>query len=192
MPLLSHLKLKYKTVYHYIEAHLFVNHIAHFAIVNGLLKYLTRDGKIIVLSSAAHSFVKGNGLNLDDLSWKRKYSPWTAYAHSKLANILFVKEMPNHLEKGQTINAVHPGIIDSNLWRHSPEDKNKYKLNPVEIGAATSVYLAVTKLKETGQYFTNCKRAKASSLAKSQSMAKELWLKSIEIVESLGIRNIPT
>ena len=132
-----------KTTYYGIEAHLFINHIAHFAIINGLLSKLTDKGKVIVLSSAIHSFVKGKGLNFDDLSWKRKYSAWSAYAHSKLANILFVKELAKRLKPNQIVNAVHPGIIDSDLWRNSPEDKKKYSLKSVEIGAATSVYLAL-------------------------------------------------
>ncbi|NQX97270.1 MAG: SDR family NAD(P)-dependent oxidoreductase [Flavobacteriales bacterium] len=174
-----------KTLYHDIEAHLFVNHIAHFAIVNGLLNHLTANGKVIVLSSAVHSFVKGNGLDLDDLSWKRKYSPWTAYAHSKLANMLFTKELTNHLKEGQTVNAVHPGIIDSNLWRNSPDDRKKYKLQSVTKGATTSVYLAINNIKETGQYFTNCKLGKRSILAQNEIMAKDLWVKSIEIIEKL-------
>ncbi len=174
-----------KTLYHDIEAHLFVNHIAHFAIMNGLLKNLTSHGKIIVLSSAAHSFVKGSGLNLDDLSWNRKYSPWAAYAHSKLANVLFVKEMQKHLKEGQKVNSVHPGIIDSNLWRNSPDDRKKYKLQPVTKGAATSVFLAIKDIKDTGQYFSNCKLGKTSILAQSEIMAKDLWVKSNEIIEKL-------
>jgi NAD(P)-dependent dehydrogenase (short-subunit alcohol dehydrogenase family) len=174
-----------KTLHHGIEGHLFINHIAHFAIINGLLKHLTSDGTIITLSSAAHSFVRGNGLDLDDLAWNRKYSPWTAYAHSKLANLLYVREMKNHLKPGQNINAVHPGIIDSNLWRHSPNDKKKYKLKAVEFGASTSVYLAVNEIKETGKYFTNSKLGKESKLAQNKEMAAELWLKSVQVIEKL-------
>ena len=121
---------------------------------------MTDKGKDIVLSSAIHSFVKGKGLKFNDLSWERKYSPWTAYAHSKLANILFVKELAKRLKPGQTTNSVHPGIIDSDLWRNSPEDKKKYSLKSVEIGAATSVYLAINDIDITGQYFTKLKPTK--------------------------------
>lgn len=174
-----------KTLYHNIEGHLFVNHIAHFAIINGLLNQLTPNGRIIALSSAAHSFVKGDGLDLNDLSWNRKYSPWTAYAHSKLANILFVKELAKKLKPSQKVNAVHPGIIDSNLWRHSPEDKKKYKVKSVEFGATTSVYLSINDIKESGKYFTNCKLGKESTLAQNEEKAKDLWLISTEIIEKL-------
>ena len=174
-----------RTTYYGIEAHFFVNHIAHFSIVHGLLSNLTNQGKVIMLSSAAHSFVKGKGLNFDDLSWERKYSPWTAYAHSKLANILFVKELAKRLKPGQTTNAVHPGIIDSDLWRNSPEDKKKYSLKSVEVGAATSVYLAKEDSNLTGEYFTNCKLAKASKIAQDEEMAKKLWEVSSRVIEKL-------
>ena len=178
-----------KTTYYGVEAHLFINHIAHFAIINGLMCKLKDKGKVIVLSSAIHSFVKGKGLNFDDLSWERKYSPWTAYAHSKLANILFVKELAKRLKLGQTTNAVHPGIIDSELWRNSPEDKKKYTLKSVEIGAATSVYLAIDEGDITGQYFTKCKLAKTSALAQDEQMAQRLWEVSSEVIDTLRINS---
>jgi len=175
-----------RTTYHGIEAHMFINHIAHFAIINGLMSHLTSNGQVIILSSAIHSFVRGNGLHFEDLSWERKYSPWTAYAHSKLANILFVKALAKRLKPGQRTNAVHPGIIDSNLWRNAPNDKKKYALKSVEFGAATSVFLAIDESNLTGQYFSNCKPAKTSPLAEDEQMAQKLWALSIEIIDKLS------
>lgn len=174
-----------RTIHHGIEAHLFINHIAHFAIITGLMKHLVDKGKVIILSSAAHAFVKGKGLDLTDNGWTRKYSPWNAYAHSKLANLLFTKELAKKLKEGQTASAVHPGIIDSNLWRNSPEDRKKYKLKPVGYGAATTIYLAINDLDISGEYYTNCKLGKASALAQNEQMAKELWTTSAEIIKKL-------
>ena len=93
---------------------------------------------------------------------------------------------PEELKPGQTTNAVHPGIIDSDLWRNSPEAKKKYSLKSVEIGAATSVYLAIDDSNLTGQYFTKCKPTKASVLAQDERMAQRLWEVSSEIVDKLA------
>ncbi|KAF2886671.1 hypothetical protein ILUMI_19502, partial [Ignelater luminosus] len=54
--------------------------------------------RIVTVSSMGHTYLDGP-LVLDDLNWeKRKYSPAQAYAQSKLANILFTKELAHKLE----------------------------------------------------------------------------------------------
>lgn len=178
--------IKNKTTYYNTEAHLFINHIAHFTIITELIHLLTPKARIVVLSSGAQSFVRGKGLYLDDLIWNRKYTPYTAYGHSKLANILFVKELSTRLSKQQTVNAVHPGIIDSNLWRHVPKDRKKYKLNSVQFGATTSVFVATNTTLEnvTGKYFVNCKISKPSVFSEDPKLIKKLWKVSEEIVKN--------
>ncbi len=120
------------------------------------------------------------------MAWSRPYKAWSAYGYSKLANILFVKELANQLPKEQTVNALHPGIIDSNLWRHVPSEASKYKLKSVEHGAATGVFLATHSSVEgvTGQYFTNCAPGKASSNANNVELASQLWDRTEEIVSN--------
>lgn len=119
-----------------------------------------------------------------NLIWNREYTPYIAYEHSKLANILFVKELSTRLSKQQTVNAVHPGIIDSNLWRHVPEDRKKYKLTSVKFGAATSIFVSTCSSLEnvTGEYFLNCKIGKSSVFSNDSELAKKLWKISEEII----------
>lgn len=169
-----------KTTKHGIESHMLINHIVHFILVNGLLDRLSEEGRIVVYSSAAHSYVRGKNVNFDDLSWSRPYSPWSAYGYSKQANILFTKELAKKLKVGQTANSLHPGIVATNLWRHVPEDAGKYKLKTVEQGASTGIYLAVhPEVKNiSGEYFSNCKVSAPSKFAQDSELAAQLWQKS--------------
>ncbi len=170
------------------EKHLFVNLIAHALLIKGLRQRLTKDASIVIVASAAHSFARGKGIDFNDLEWKREYKPWVAYGQSKLANILYTRALARRLPKGQTINCLHPGVIQSSLWRHLPKEeatRMQKNLNPITIeqGAATSVFLATNPAmkKHNGEYFSNGALGKASALAQDKSLAEKLW----EVTDSL-------
>ncbi|MER5450609.1 oxidoreductase [Streptomyces sp. NPDC002766] len=104
------------------EMQMGTNHLGHFALTNRLLPQVT--DRVVVVSSGAH---KSSPLDLDDLNWeKRKYSPWTSYNQSKLANMLFALELDNRLRGiGSPVRAqaAHPGFAvtgmqakTSNRW----------------------------------------------------------------------------
>lgn len=106
------------------EHQIAVNHFGHFYLTRLLLTKLTgvpdSAGRIVSLSSQAHQF---HGIDFDDLHYKngRKYVPWYAYCQTKLANILFAKELADRLAEGSphvTAVSVHPGVIQTNLWRY--------------------------------------------------------------------------
>lgn len=93
-----------------------VNHLSHFLMTNLLLKdnlINENGGRVIVLSSLAHNYAK-NGIRFDDVNFEKGgYTRWTAYGQSKLANILFAKELNKRMkEQGKKIIAValHPGV----------------------------------------------------------------------------------
>lgn len=91
------------------EMQLGVNHLGHFLLTNLLLDLLKTNApsRIIVVSSSADKIGK---INKEDLMHERSYWRWLAYGQSKLANILFVKELTKKLEgTGVTANALHPG-----------------------------------------------------------------------------------
>lgn len=103
-----------------IEMQLGVNHIGHFLLTNLLLDTikLSAPSKIINVSSVAH--IRGK-INIDDLNSVESYDPGDAYSQSKLANILFTKELSKRLKNDQvTVNAVHPGLVDTEITRHMP------------------------------------------------------------------------
>lgn len=93
------------------EMQLGVNHLGHFLLTNLLLDTLkaSAPSRIIVLSSIAHQW--GN-IDKDDLNCEKSYGQWTAYGRSKLANILFTRELAKRLVgTGVVANSIHPGAV---------------------------------------------------------------------------------
>lgn len=101
------------------------NHLGHFYLTELLLDVLkkTEGARIVCLSSCYHDKAMGREgkIDFDDLHFtRRKYDGWTAYAQSKLANLLHAKELARRLEgTGVTAVSVHPGWVRTNLIRHS-------------------------------------------------------------------------
>ncbi len=91
---------------HGYELQFFTNHIGHFILATGLLSQLAEKGRVVALSSTAHQFAPKGGIEFDNLSGERGYSAWRAYGQSKLANLLFAKELARRLAgTGKTANA---------------------------------------------------------------------------------------
>ena len=166
---------------HGVERQLFVNHVGHFALVTGILHLLTADGRVVVLSSGAHYYAK-QGAELDNASGERDYDAWRMYGRSKLANILFAKSLARRLRPGQTANAVHPGVIRTNLARHVPDADALFagmakRLKTVGQGAATQVLVAThpALASVTGAYFADCAPARTLAHAEDEAQGEALW-----------------
>jgi NAD(P)-dependent dehydrogenase (short-subunit alcohol dehydrogenase family) len=178
------------------ELQFFTNHIGHFLLVTGLLDRLTPRGRVVVTASNAHRRAPPGGVQLDNLSGERGYVPWTAYGQSKLANILFTKELARRLgdSGGRTANAVHPGVIATNLSRTSSVAVRlglrlaaPLALKSAAQGAATQTYLATNPAVATvtGLYFADCNPADPAPIANDAQLAARLWAASEQIVASL-------
>lgn len=93
------------------------NHLGHFALTTQLLPKIR--GRVVTLSSDFH---RGAKLNLDDLNWQRRaYDSAQAYKDSKLANLLFARELDRRLRaNNSTVRslAAHPGIVRTGLFGH--------------------------------------------------------------------------
>ncbi|GAA4754824.1 oxidoreductase [Nocardioides endophyticus] len=131
------------------ETHLATNHLGHYVLTNLMLAQV-RD-RVVVISSDAH---RSADLDLSDLNWERRtYKPFTAYASSKLANLLFLAELQRRLTaSGSTLRAIgsHPGSTATSItgntgnafktwvgsWGH------KLAGMPVWKGALTTLYAA--------------------------------------------------
>src|SRR5271156_4638113 len=83
---------KLETAFGY-ELQFFTNHIGHFMLVTGLLDALKPDGRVVMLSSAAHRMAPAGGIDFDNLDGRKGYKPWRFYGQSKMANLLFAKEL---------------------------------------------------------------------------------------------------
>ena len=184
-----------REVAHGIELQLFTNHVGHFLLVTGLLGRLTDDGRVVMLSSEAHRRAPREGIRFDDLGAERSYSPWTAYGQSKLANLLFAKELARRLAgTRRTANAVHPGVIATNLGRHMPwimrvalGVATPLVLKSVPQGAATQTWAAVHPAAAplSGAYLADCNVARPRRDAEDPALAARLWEVTERIVARL-------
>lgn len=180
---------------HGIELQLFTNHVGHFILVTGLLDRLADGGRVVMLSSGAHEMAPREGIQLDNLSGEKGYQGWRAYGQSKMANLLFAKELSRRLAgTGKTANAVHPGVIKTNLGRHmNPVAQVAFGLvgplvlKSVAQGAATQTYVAAhpSVAGVTGQYFADCNVARPRRDAEDPALAARLWEVTERIVAGL-------
>jgi WW domain-containing oxidoreductase len=177
------------------ELQFFTNHIGHFILVTGLLGLLTDEGRVVMLSSSAHQMAPKGAVEFDNLSGEKNYTAWKAYGQAKISNLLFAKELARKFQGTKKVaNAVHPGVIQTNLARHmNPIARVVFGmvgpifLKSVAQGAATQVYAAVhpATAKISGEYFADVNVSSARSEANDAGIAKKLWEVSEKIVEGL-------
>jgi len=165
-----------------------VNHLSHFLLTALLHDQLAAApaARVINVSSIGHTMPR-HGLDFDDLDWeRRKYRGFLVYCHTKLANVLFTRELARRFDgTPMTANAVHPGWVASNFAREGDMgrfiDAAMVVARPFSIssaaGARTSVYLASSPdvAGVTGQYFYKCRVAKPSDVALDGAAAARLW-----------------
>jgi WW domain-containing oxidoreductase len=179
-----------------IEKQFATNHVGHFLLVNRLLARVKAapQGRIVILSSAAHTQAPKAGIEFDNLSGEKGYKPVVAYGQSKLANILFAVGLTRRLKgTATTANALHPGVIDTNLSRHLPPALSAmlriFSFTPmfksILQGAATTCYVATAPAlaSVSGSYFSNCNPTVPAAQARDSALAERLWAVSEELVQ---------
>ncbi|XP_022000313.1 short-chain dehydrogenase TIC 32, chloroplastic isoform X3 [Helianthus annuus] len=184
-----------------IELHFATNHLGHFLLTNLLLETMkttsyeqNTEGRIINVSSEGHRFAYSGHLS-DYMN--NELSSIYAYGLSKLANILHANELARLLKEDGvniTANSLHPGFIDTELFRGHNIFSSMYSYAVVWLitpgvfdqGAATTCYLALNPQVKgvTGEYFVDSNFAKPSLRAKDQELAKELWEFSMGLTSS--------
>uniref|UniRef100_A0A8C6S3Z2 Retinol dehydrogenase 12 n=1 Tax=Neogobius melanostomus TaxID=47308 RepID=A0A8C6S3Z2_9GOBI len=157
------------------EMHIGVNHLGHFLLTYLLIGLLKRSApsRIVVVSSLAHNF---GWIRFHDLHSQGSYNSGLAYCQSKLANVLFTRELARRLQgSGVTANSVHPGTVNSDLARHST--------TPQE-GAQTSIYCAAAEELQSisGKHFSDCAPAFVAPQGRSEETARRLWEASCELL----------
>jgi NAD(P)-dependent dehydrogenase (short-subunit alcohol dehydrogenase family) len=159
-----------------------VNHFATYLLTRlvGPLVSKAPAGRIVTVSSMAH---QSGDIDLDDLTFANGFDAYSAYATSKLANILFTRALATRLAGNNvTANCLHPGVIDTKLLHAGFSIKGA----SVEKGARTSVYLATSDkvIGVNGKYFDDCRQTAPSSQARDDSLAEALWLISERLLTS--------
>jgi NAD(P)-dependent dehydrogenase (short-subunit alcohol dehydrogenase family) len=164
-----------------------VNHLGPFYLTNLLLERLRANGgaRIVNVTSFGHHAAFG-GMNFDDLQSERRYEGMDVYCRSKLANLLFTRDLARRLEgDGVTSNAAHPGWVRSGFGMDGDTTGfigfGMRALRPFEIsprrGAKTSVYLATSPdvATKSGGYWAHRRPGHMSRHAKDDSAAARLW-----------------
>jgi NAD(P)-dependent dehydrogenase (short-subunit alcohol dehydrogenase family) len=155
-----------------------VNHFAPFLLTHHLLPQLidAAAARVVTVSSMTHS---GASLDLSDLNFEHTWDAYAAYAASKLANILFTRQLAQRLAGTKvSANALHPGVIGTKLLRAGFSMGG----GSVEDGARTSVFLvdSVEPRGVSGKYFVDCHEAPVSRAASDPRLAAGLWDASAE------------
>ncbi len=150
---------------------------------------------MVVASGMAYSDAPASGIQFDDLALAQGYRDRRAYAHSKLANVLFSLELSRRLRGSRvTSNSLHPGMINTEIDRHM----NRFMQfgfrifagifgKSIEEGAATNCFVSTSPLLSTtsGRYFENCNAVSITGNhhMQDESMAARLWQVSEELTK---------
>ncbi len=167
------------------EAMFAVNHLGHFLLTALLAPLLHAPARVVVVSSRAH--VMGT-MRWDDLMMERGWGSRAAYAQSKLANVLFTRELARRLAgAGVTANCCHPGVVATDLWRFLPRPlewlATRAMLTPVQ-GAQPTLLLATAPhlANTTGKYFDRLVETEPTAEARDDAAAARLWEVSARLV----------
>jgi len=161
-----------------------VNHLAPFLLTRLLQDKLiaSSPARIVNVASNAHHRA---AFDIDDLNWQqRRYNALGAYGATKLANILFTRELARRLDgTGVTANCLHPGVVATHIFAGLGLlgalfgiVARPFLLSPVQ-GARTTVHLAAAQefAGVSGQYFSQCRRVEPAAAAGDDAMARRLW-----------------
>ena len=139
------------------ESQLGTNHLGHFALTGLLLPLLQRAEAPRVISTSSQAHRMGR-MRWDDLQWERGYERWRAYGQSKLANLLFMRELARRAP-GIISAAAHPGWAATHLQSGEGLAKrlsalgNRVFAQSDAMGALPQLYAATMPDVRSGEYF---------------------------------------
>ncbi len=170
------------------------NHLGPFLLTNLLLDRIrsSSPARVVNVASTAHRTAR-KGIPFHDLQSEKRYAGMRVYGQSKLANILFTRELARRLEgTGVTANSLHPGTVRTGygadgdvrgLLAFGIKISAPFFLSPAK-GAHTSIYLASAPELEgvSGEYFVKCTPRQPKPWARDPDAARRLWQVSEELV----------
>jgi NAD(P)-dependent dehydrogenase (short-subunit alcohol dehydrogenase family) len=170
-----------------------VNHLGHFALTSHLLPALqdAPQGRIINVTSIAHFKGRMEFDNLRGEKGRQQYNGLAAYAQSKLANVLFTREMARR-HPDLITNCLHPGVVRTRIgskhasWGYALLwELYKPFMRPAHRAAVGLQYLAFSpELNEVSGRFFDEKQAcrKPSLAARDEDLARQLWEVSHDLI----------
>jgi NAD(P)-dependent dehydrogenase (short-subunit alcohol dehydrogenase family) len=166
-----------------------LNHMAYFILTHQLRKRLIASAPARIVNTASRAHY-GYTLDFDDLQTEKHYRAMTAYGRSKLANILFTRELARRLAgTGVTANCLHPGFVATGFGQ---SEGGLFAIMvrlamicaaKADRGAKTIAYLAASPevAHTSGAYFFDCHEARPSSAAQDNAAARRLWAESLRL-----------
>ncbi len=175
--------IRYSTTVDAIETTFAVNHLAYFLLTRLLLERIQQspDARIVNVASDAHRFSR---MDFDNLGHESDFGWIKVYGQSKLANILFTRELARRLGDGVTVNALHPGGVRTNFGANNAPRLQRVLmtlgrpfLRSPEGGADTAIWLASAPevAGTTGEYFASRKRRSGTRASRDMEAARRLW-----------------
>ena len=171
-----------------IERQFGINHLGHFLLTMELLDLMGEGSRIVNVASGAH---KTGKIHFDDINLHHGFNVVKAYSQSKLANVLFTRELARRVkDRGITVNCCHPGAVATNIGIDRETGFGKtvtsilkpFFLTPGQ-GAKTAIFLATDEsVKDiSGEYFYKCRIAASSKRSKDPELAKRFFEYSNEL-----------
>ena len=172
-----------------------VNHLAPFLLTNTILPALERSseyGRKARIVNVASEAARRASIDLGDLMLSRRYGMMDAYSQSKLANILFTKELARRLPpRPITANCLHPGLVGTAIGNKGGVFGFGWSLiKPLmlspERGAENSLFVATSPSIEgvSGAYFVKKRPAETNPVADDPLVAGRLWAESQKFVDA--------
>lgn len=165
------------------------NHLGHYLFTRLLLDRIKEAGTARIVNVASKSHYRAKGIDWGVLRGRTKsFTAMSEYEVSKLANVLFTKELARKLEgTGVTTYAVHPGVVATDIWTRVPGPLRwaikKFMITPEE-GAVASLKCATDPAlaKDTGKYYdVGGVEKHPSRVSQDAELAKTLWTRSAEM-----------
>lgn len=182
-----------------LERTLATNHLSYFLLTRELLPLIEKSApsRIVNVASDAHKRAK---VDFDDLQREKSYFHFAVYGQSKLANILFTRELAKRLSgKNVTATCLHPGVVStgfgkdtSGLFKWGLSLIQPFLIGPEE-GARTTIHLATSPEVEghTGGYYARCKPAKPTRAACDDAAAARLWTETEKLIDRVLSTSAP-
>ncbi|XP_004075984.2 dehydrogenase/reductase SDR family member 13 isoform X1 [Oryzias latipes] len=168
-----------------------VNHLGHFLLTNLLLERLKQCGpsRVVTVSALLHHLGRIDfallGSTKDLVSGQSTWQNFQAYCNSKLCNVLFTRELANHLEgTGVTCFTLHPGVVYTELCRNMSWWQQLLLIPVAKLffldtdgGSQTTLHCSLQEGIESfsGRYFSNCRVQNMGVKGRDDSLAQKLW-----------------
>ncbi|KAI8813105.1 hypothetical protein BJ742DRAFT_752295 [Cladochytrium replicatum] len=176
-----------------IESQFATNHFAHVVLTTKLLSAMESlpEARIVNLSSIAHLSAPREGVKTEALNDESKYNPQTRYGETKISNIYFTRLLQKKLDatgRGNIlVNAVHPGVVRTELTRFSSSSPDGFGMGiwnsliiSAEKGAITQTYVAtspeIAEKNFKGKYFVPyASEESPNDVALNDALAEKVW-----------------